>query len=173
MSPKEQRIYTLMRKVVYLLHGGKCFVTGQELKEPGGQHWGHPWEVHHILHQRQHPHLRFDLVNCVPLAKGVHDLDQTGDLKPHIKRKMGDERYMALKLYAVQLPEPMDLDEIERTLKTIMGWVITWMNRSSGDVLYAGSYMIRKTLTSSTVSHARQRLTGPNEGALNATSQRP
>ena len=122
MTPKELRIYSLMRKVVYLLHDGKCFLTGQELEEPGGagQYQGHAWEVHHILHQRQHPHLRFYLPNCVPLAKTVHDLDQKGELRAHIIRKMGDAQYQALLLAAFKGPEPIYLDIIEQNFKDIL-----------------------------------------------------
>ena len=101
-----------MRRVVFLLHGGKCFLSGQELEH---RHW----EVHHIKHQRQHPHLRYDLDNCVPLAKTVHDLDHKGELNRLIRDKIGDEAYYELTRRAHVIVR-VDLDKIEQDLKEIL-----------------------------------------------------
>lgn len=119
MTNQELRVYGLMRRVVWLLHGGKCYLSGQELADPVTHDGGHPWEVHHIKHQRQHPHLRFDLTNVVPLAKTVHDLDHKGELRDLICKKMGIPAEAALNHKANTITRP-NLDAIERNFNNIL-----------------------------------------------------
>lgn len=119
MTPHELRIYSLMKRVIWLLHNGKCFLSGQVLEDPVTHDQGHPWEAHHILHQRQHPHMRFDLDNVVPLAKRVHDLDQQGELNHRIRYKMGDEKYNELTRRAHVITS-VDLHAIQRRFNEII-----------------------------------------------------
>ena len=119
MTNPEKRIYTLMRRVVWLLHGGKCYLSGQELADPVTHDGGHPWEVHHVMHQGTYPHMRFDTDNTKPLAKAVHDLDHEGKLATLLRVKMGDPAYFELKRRANIITRP-DLDAIERKFKEIL-----------------------------------------------------
>ncbi|KKL77460.1 hypothetical protein LCGC14_2034710, partial [marine sediment metagenome] len=80
---------------------------------------GHPWEVHHIKHQRQHPHLRFDLDCVVPLAKSVHDLDHKGELVELIRAKKGEAAWTVLQRKANTITRP-DLAAIEQNFKDIL-----------------------------------------------------
>lgn len=119
MTNREIRVYRLMRRVVFILHGGKCYLSDQVLADPVTHDGGHVWEVHHIKHQRQHPHMRFDLANVVPLAKSVHDLDQMGGLSGLIHQEMGDEAWFELARRA-NIITSVDLDKVERELNEII-----------------------------------------------------
>ena len=119
MTNPEKRLYTLLRRVVWILHGGKCYLTGQVLADPVTHDGGHPWEAHHVKHQGAYPHMRFETDNVVPLAKTVHDLDQKGELAKLIREKMGDEAYFELNRRA-HIVMSVDLDAIERQFKDII-----------------------------------------------------
>ena len=119
MTNPEKRVYGLLRRAVWALHGGKCYLSGQELADPLTHDQGHPWEAHHIKHQGAYPHMRFDTANVVPLAKTVHDLDQKGELAKLIREKMGNEAYFALNRRA-HIITSVDLNAVERKLNDII-----------------------------------------------------
>lgn len=119
MTNREVRIYGLLRRALWILHEGKCYLAGQELADPVTHGGGHPWEVHHIKHQGTFPHLRFDLDNTVPLATNVHALDNRGELLDLIRKKMGDPAYFELNRRA-NIITSVDLDTVERKLNIII-----------------------------------------------------
>ena len=112
MTNPEKRVYALLRHVVLLRHGFKCYLSGQELEHRA-------WELHHIKHQGTYPHMRFDLDNCVPLAPTVHALDQKGELVMPIRQKMGDKAWFELNRRA-NIITSVDLDAVEHNLKSIL-----------------------------------------------------
>lgn len=119
MTNREVRIYGLLRRAVWALHNGHCYLSGQVLSDPRTHDNGHPWEVHHIKHQGTYPHMRFDTDNCVPLAKTVHDLDHEGSLVGLIRGKMGDRAFFKLNRRA-HIITGVDLDRVELNLKDII-----------------------------------------------------
>ena len=119
MTNPEKRVYGLMRRAVWILHGGKCYLSGQELADPVTHDGGHPWEVHHIKHQGTFPHMRFDLDNVVPLALTVHKLDDKGELAVLICNKMGMPAWVKLNRRANVITRPY-LDAIESNFNQII-----------------------------------------------------
>ena len=119
MTNRKVRIYGLLRQAVYYLHRGQCYLSGQELSDPVTHDNGHPWEVHHVKHQGTYPHMRFDLDNCVPLSKTVHDLDHRGELVGLIRDKMGDRAFYELNRRA-NIITSVDLDKVEIILNNII-----------------------------------------------------
>lgn len=118
MNNREKRLYGLMRLVIWLIHDGKCYLTGQELAEPGVENAsGHAWEAHHVMHQGTYPHMRFDTDNVVPLAITVHRLDDKGELNGLIRTEMGDRAYFELQRRA-NIITSVDLDRVEYDLMT-------------------------------------------------------
>lgn len=117
MTNREKRVYGLMRLVVWHLHAGKCYLTGQALAEPGVEASdGHPWEAHHVMHQGTYPHMRFDTDNVVPLAISVHKLDDRGELVGRLRIKMGDKAFFELQRRA-NIIRSVDLDRVESDLR--------------------------------------------------------
>ena len=119
MTNPEKRVYGLLRRAVWILHGGKCYLSGQVLADPVTHDQGHPWEVHHIKHQGTFPHMRFDTDNCVPLAVNVHKLDDKGELVGFIRAKKGEEAWFELSRRANVITS-VDLDKVERELNEII-----------------------------------------------------
>ena len=63
--------------------------------------------------------MRFDLDNCVPLSKTVHDLDHRGELVGLIRDKMGVTAYQELNRRA-NIITSVDLDVVEILLNDII-----------------------------------------------------
>lgn len=48
-------------------------------------------EIHHVMHQAQHPDMRMDEENCVLICRTCHALDDRGLLRPLLIRQRGQQ----------------------------------------------------------------------------------